>query len=87
MQPSHARGSRSRVRHLPHKFWDKIGALQTMARHLGLFEKDNSRQQPPVLVKVPTSGSACRDRIAALAAGGTEGAECGSVWKKDPVGG
>ena len=60
--PPHVRAAISSVKVTPdgkvieYKFWDKPGALQTMARHLGLFEKDNARQQPPVLVKVELVG-------------------------------
>jgi hypothetical protein len=37
---------------IEYKFWDKLGALQAMARHLRLFEHDNAQQRPNVLVKV-----------------------------------
>ena len=35
-----------------YKFWDKIGALQIMARHLGLFEKDNRQIGEDIQVNV-----------------------------------
>ena len=38
-----------------YKFWDKVGALQIMARHLGLFEKDNA-QQTDIHVRVELVG-------------------------------
>ena len=41
---------------IEYKFWDKPGALQTMARHLGLFERDNTQKVAPVLVKVELVG-------------------------------
>jgi hypothetical protein len=41
---------------IEYKFWDKRGALQTMARHLGLFERDNSQKVAPVLVRIELVG-------------------------------
>lgn len=35
---------------------DKMAALNTMARHLGLFEKDNGQQAPDVRVRVELVG-------------------------------
>lgn len=31
------------------KLHDKVSALEKLARHLGLFEKDNSQQRPEAL--------------------------------------
>lgn len=39
-----------------YKFWSKTAALETMAKHLGLFEKDNSQRQPDVRVQVVLVG-------------------------------
>lgn len=36
---------------IKYKFWDKNAALEKLAKHLGLFEKDNS-QKPAALVGV-----------------------------------
>jgi phage terminase small subunit len=41
---------------IEYRLWDKIAALEIMARHLGLFEKDNSQQPNAVLVKVELVG-------------------------------
>jgi phage terminase small subunit len=38
------------------KLWDKIGALAIMARHLGLFERDNDQQQSDIKVTVELVG-------------------------------
>lgn len=34
------------------KFWSKTAALETMAKHLGLFELDNSQKKEDVSIKV-----------------------------------
>ena len=38
------------------EFWDKNSALITMAKHLGLFERDNSQQKEPIRVTVELVG-------------------------------
>lgn len=40
---------------LEYKFWDKAAALNIMARHLGLFERDNA-QQSDITVRVELVG-------------------------------
>ena len=30
------------------KFWDKLGALEKLGKHLGLYEKDNQQQADPL---------------------------------------
>jgi hypothetical protein len=48
--PGHVQASVSKVKFSPegrvieYRFWDKTAALQIMARHLGLFERDNAQQ-------------------------------------------
>jgi phage terminase small subunit len=60
--PRHVQAAISSVKVTPdgkvieYKFWDKPGALQTMARHLGLFERDNTQKVAPVLVKIELVG-------------------------------
>ena len=34
------------------KFWSKTAALETMAKHLGLFSLDNSQKKEDITVKV-----------------------------------
>jgi hypothetical protein len=59
MLPEHVRRAVSVVKStngaLEYRFWDKIGALQIAARHLGLFEKDN-QQHSDVIVKIELVG-------------------------------
>jgi phage terminase small subunit len=40
---------------IEYKFWDKCSAMQIVARHLGLFEKDNA-QQSDITVRVELVG-------------------------------
>jgi hypothetical protein len=60
--PRHVRAAISSVKVTPdgkvieYKFWDKLGALNTIARHLGLFEKDNAQARPNILVKIELVG-------------------------------
>jgi hypothetical protein len=60
--PRHVRPAISSVRVAPdgkvieYKFWDKPGALHTIARHLGLLDRDNTQKAMPVLVKVELVG-------------------------------
>ncbi len=60
--PSHVQAVISSMKVSPtgdvieYKFWDKPGALQTMARHLGLFERDNAQQPSAITVKVELVG-------------------------------
>jgi phage terminase small subunit len=39
-----------------YKFWNKNQALETVARHLGLFERDNAQLRPDVRVNVVLVG-------------------------------
>ena len=39
-----------------YKLWNKTQALETIARHLGLFERDNSQLRPDVRVEVVLVG-------------------------------
>jgi hypothetical protein len=41
---------------IEYKFWDKNVALQTMARHLGLFEKDNRQIAENIRVRIELVG-------------------------------
>ena len=41
---------------IEYKFWDKCTALQTMARHLGLFERDSAQQRNDVRVTIELVG-------------------------------
>jgi phage terminase small subunit len=41
---------------LEYKFWNKNGALTTMARHLGLFERDNAQQKSDVRIVLELLG-------------------------------
>ena len=60
--PAHTLAAISSVKVTPdgsvieYKFWDKIGALQMMARHLGLLKKNNAQQRPDVRVNVVLAG-------------------------------
>jgi hypothetical protein len=38
------------------RLWDKVGALTVMARHLGLFERDNTQQRPDIRVTIELVG-------------------------------
>ena len=38
------------------RLWDKIGALTAMARHLGLFERNNAEQQSDIRVTIELVG-------------------------------
>lgn len=37
---------------IEYKFWDKNAALEKLFKHLGLYEKDNSQQQPPQITEI-----------------------------------
>jgi phage terminase small subunit len=39
-----------------YKFWDKVSALTVMARHLGLFERNNVQQQSDIRVTIELVG-------------------------------
>ena len=41
---------------MEYRFWDKVGALTVMARHLGLFERDNAQQRSDIRVTVELVG-------------------------------
>lgn len=57
--PRHVQSAISGIRTtkdgLEYKFWDKCSAMTIVARHLGLFEKDNS-QQSDITVRVELVG-------------------------------
>lgn len=59
--PRHAQASISAIKvskdgeAIEYKFWDKTAALELMARHLGLFEKDNA-QASDITVRVELVG-------------------------------
>jgi hypothetical protein len=63
--PPHVRAAISsvKVRRTPEKdeivevrLWDKVGALTVMARHLGLFERNNVEQQSDIRVTIELVG-------------------------------
>jgi phage terminase small subunit len=60
--PAHTLAAISSIKATPdgraieYKFWDKNVALQTMARHLGLFEKDNAQLKENIRVVIELVG-------------------------------
>jgi phage terminase small subunit len=61
--PDHVQAAISSVKATPdgeaieYKFWDKGAALVTMARHLGLFERDNAQVKPDIKVLIELVGA------------------------------
>jgi phage terminase small subunit len=37
---------------IEYKFWNKVDALDKLMRHLGLYERDNAQQPPPVIREI-----------------------------------
>jgi len=60
--PDHVQAAISSVKATPdghaleYKFWSKSDALTTMARHLGLFERDNAQQKSDIRVVIVPMG-------------------------------
>jgi hypothetical protein len=48
--------TKERATIVEYKFWDKCTALQTMARHLGLFERDTAQTKQDIHVRVELVG-------------------------------
>jgi hypothetical protein len=50
------RTAKERATIVEYRFWDKCTALQTMARHLGLFERDSVETKQDIHVRVELIG-------------------------------